>query len=296
MNYLSKLKLLNTCKIFQDLKVNLEYMKFVNEINQVTTIYDSDVKIEVNFYKEDKECYCDLLFIDNQDKIAELIGEDFELEDLEVSLINSKGEEIPFCFIQSLEETDLDSVRDEEIQNFLYGLNKDLAIYISGQKPDQLFGYDLKVKEYQVLAKEIYDFLEKCILQDNITFFITGGKLGIETIAFFSILKLKEKYPNIYNIMAVPYLNMDGKWPKDGRERYRRMLKLADKVIEIDTIDEFKARDDYGNFLPEKSYFPAKLFQQTLFNSYTISFQTSVYKSRQTNSICFRDESILPFS
>lgn len=295
MNYISKLKLLNTCKNFQDIIVNIEKLKFVNEMNQSQELHNSDICLEAVFYEEEKECYCNLLFIDNKEKISELIGEDFELEDLELTLINSQNEELPFCIIDLMQETDMSSLRSEEIQNFFYGLNKEQSLFITGQKPDALFGYDLSIREYQVLAREIYDYLEQKIINENISFFITGGKLGIETIAFFSILKLKEKYPNIYNVMTVPYLNMDGKWPKESRERYRRMLKLADKVIEIDTITDFKLKDDKGNFIPEKSFHSQKQFQQQLFISANIGSTISVYKSKKTGSICFNEERPLPF-
>ena len=279
MNYLTTLKLLQSCNRTQDIKLNIDEISFENEQNQIISIPENEIDKEIVFYNENSDIFCNLLIIDKNNRIEELFDEEYTLRDLELSL-ESNSESIPFCFIEKpMEEVDIHSLKDDEMLNFVNGLYKDSSLYITGVKPDKLFGYDLSVKEYQYLAKQIYDYLESKIKNQNISFFVTSGKLGIETVAFFSILKLKEKYPNIYNVLAVPYLEMDKVWDKKNKERYQKMLKLADKVIEVDELSGYQVKRG-GKIILPKIYHEEKTFQLDMFLQTITTYETSFFMSK----------------
>lgn len=240
MNFLTKIEFLKNCEITQDIRLHIDELLLEDEMKQKVVLKEKDITFEPIFYKNDKTTYCELLLIDSNKKIEELIGEEYQIKNLEIYFMNSKKEELPFRFISSLEFTEIESLKSDIVFDFLNGLNKEEAVFITGSSPAKLFGYDLSVRDYQILASEIYCYLEKKILQENLSIFVTSGRLGIETITFFVIQKLKEKYPNIYNILTIPCLKFDAKWDKTNKERYQRMLQLADSVIEVDKLMEYK--------------------------------------------------------
>lgn len=104
----------------------------------------------------------------------------------------------------------------------------------TGHRPNKLYGYDIYSKEYMKLGKIIRDYIEKELIPKGYNTFITGGALGVDTIAFLVIQKLKIKYPNLRSIIAVPFLNQSIKWNTTDIQRYEDMKKMADKVIEVD--------------------------------------------------------------
>lgn len=240
MNFKFDIEILKNCEITQDIMFHMEELLLEDENRQQVILTNKEIAFESIFYKQNNLTYCNLLLIDTERKIEELMGEEYQIKGLEVYFTNSKKEELPFRFISSFEITDIESLKSEIILDFLNGLNKEESVFITGSSPARLFGYDLSVRDYQTLASEIYCYLEKKILQENLSIFVTSGRLGIETITFFVIQKLKEKYPNIYNILTIPCLKFDAKWDKTNKERYQRMLQLADSVIEVDKLMEYK--------------------------------------------------------
>ena len=78
--------------------------------------------------------------------------------------------------------------------------------------------------------------------------FIAGGALGFDTLAERCVLKLKEKYPDIKLILALPCKDQYKKWNKKDIEIYKEILSLADEKIYVSenyTPECMKKRNRY---------------------------------------------------
>jgi uncharacterized phage-like protein YoqJ len=123
--------------------------------------------------------------------------------------------------------------------------NRQVACF-TGHRPQAkcMFGFNLKDERYQPLYRELTKTIELCINKEGITRFISGGALGIDQIAFWLVHKLKEKYPNIKNIVAVPFKNQDKVWTEEQKYWYKKVLEKADEIVFVDELDNFKYKDD----------------------------------------------------
>lgn len=65
--------------------------------------------------------------------------------------------------------------------------------------------------------------------------FISGGAQGFDQLAFWAVAKLKKAHPDVQNIAYLPFKGQEGAWVDDTGlftpTNYRKMLKLADKVV-----------------------------------------------------------------
>lgn len=65
----------------------------------------------------------------------------------------------------------------------------------------------------------------------GVIFYGSGGALGFDTLAGFTVLRLKERYPDIKLIMVLPCRNQDSRWQQPDRDKYRELLGRADKTV-----------------------------------------------------------------
>lgn len=116
-----------------------------------------------------------------------------------------------------------------------------VACSFTGRRPNKIYGYNLEIKEYKILAKNTARIIEKLVIKKGIRFFFSGGALGFDTVAFFAVEYVKKKYTNINikNIICVPCENQSAKWTNTDKERYNRMFKLADEIIYTEKIDGY---------------------------------------------------------
>lgn len=118
---------------------------------------------------------------------------------------------------------------------------KNKTCCFTGHRPNKLFGYDLSNPNYQILAKKIKYVARVLIEQNGVDTFITGGALGVDTIAFFAVQSLKKDYPHIKNILAIPFIGQQNMWKSQiDLDRYDRMLKLADETVIVENIPQYK--------------------------------------------------------
>lgn len=69
--------------------------------------------------------------------------------------------------------------------------------------------------------------------------FVTGGAQGFDQLAFRAVARVKEKYPDIKNIMFVPFHGQERQWASFGyfgQNEYRKLLQQADEVRYV--VDE----------------------------------------------------------
>lgn len=119
------------------------------------------------------------------------------------------------------------------------------VLMFTGHRYKKLYGSNLNDKEgkYYELRRAIREFVEKLVLEKNVRCFITGGALGLDTIAFFVGEDIKRRYPelNIKNILAIPYKEQDSQWKPEDKERYERIKSWADLIINVSELKEYNA-------------------------------------------------------
>ena len=96
-------------------------------------------------------------------------------------------------------------------------------VCLTGHRPEKLDMPEGKVKT--ALLKEIMRAID-----DGFNIFICGMARGVDMWAAQIVLKLKEGYPQIKLIAAVPFNGCERKWSKENKEEYKEILKNADYI------------------------------------------------------------------
>lgn len=93
----------------------------------------------------------------------------------------------------------------------------------------------------------------KKLINDGVTTFISGGVIGFDTIAASMIIALKEEYPHIKLIFALPYKNHSRYWKKKNLPFYEQLLTEADEIYY--TSDKFfsNSENERDRFMAENS-------------------------------------------
>lgn len=98
----------------------------------------------------------------------------------------------------------------------------------TGHRPNKLNGY--KPTDNKELLFKLRDIVIDHIENKNVDTFITGMALGIDMWAARIVLKLKQKYPHIKLIAAVPCKNQHNKWPQQSKDEWQNIIDKCDKV------------------------------------------------------------------
>lgn len=134
-----------------------------------------------------------------------------------------------------------------------------MKVCFTGHRPDKLGGYDLSTpKNKDIISKLDNTILN--LLNDNLgeeIYFICGGALGIDQIAFELCRRYRDNYSNKYDIsleVAVPFFHQDRLWHIDSKMVYRQQLLDANTVTYTDRIRKYNSQ-----LLDEKEYHPIKM-------------------------------------
>lgn len=100
---------------------------------------------------------------------------------------------------------------------------------VTGSRPQN---FPWKYGEGEQYERYLSDLLEKAeeLIEDGVTYFISGGSIGVDMDFAEIILELKRKYPFIKLEIAVPCAKQSLKWQKADKERYNEILDKADVV------------------------------------------------------------------
>ena len=79
------------------------------------------------------------------------------------------------------------------------------------------------------LKAELRKLIVQMIEQKNVTHFISGMALGIDTYAAEIVLDLKSQFPFITLECAIPCETQAAKWSERYRNRYFRIIERCDK-------------------------------------------------------------------
>jgi uncharacterized phage-like protein YoqJ len=80
----------------------------------------------------------------------------------------------------------------------------------------------------EILRKEIIKKVEQGCIR-----FISGVALGTDMICSEIVLDLKEQYPNIKLICAIPHEEQAAKWNEEHRTRYFDIIERSDSMVLI---------------------------------------------------------------
>ncbi|WP_442636539.1 SLOG family protein [Rossellomorea marisflavi] len=100
----------------------------------------------------------------------------------------------------------------------------------TGHRPNKLHGYNPVTEGNSKMLWKLRELIIDQIENNHVDTFITGMALGIDMWAGRIVLKLKEKYPSIKLIAAVPCLNHSGKWNQASKNEWQHIIDKCDKV------------------------------------------------------------------
>lgn len=89
---------------------------------------------------------------------------------------------------------------------------------------------DIPPEILPALAAKLEAVLRKLITGGTRTFY-AGGALGFDTLAAETVLCLRDEFPQIRLILALPCREQTRGWPVASVEQYKRILHRADAVI-----------------------------------------------------------------
>lgn len=69
------------------------------------------------------------------------------------------------------------------------------------------------------------------LIADGIRYFYAGGALGFDTLAAETVLRLRDQFPQIQLILALPCHEQTRGWSAASVERYESILRRANEVI-----------------------------------------------------------------
>lgn len=107
------------------------------------------------------------------------------------------------------------------------------SVCFTGPQPEHLYDYK-SYKDWQPLIKIIYNLCKTLYKDYGTRTFITGGKQGVDQIAFWAVQWLKSDHNDIYNIIYLPGLGQESRWIKYGafgQRDYNKMLHIADDYM-----------------------------------------------------------------
>ena len=86
--------------------------------------------------------------------------------------------------------------------------------------------------EYAAIQKRLEKKMIKPIRQ-GIDYFCAGGALGFDTMAALTVLKLKQKFPSIWRVLALPCRDQTKSWQGEDIKIYNQILEQADLVVYV---------------------------------------------------------------
>ncbi len=101
-------------------------------------------------------------------------------------------------------------------------IKKDYACCFTGHR---IIAADL----HKTLPQRLELQIRQLIKQGTVDF-ITGGALGFDTLAAQAVLNLRNEFPDIRLILALPCQDQSKRWSKGDRDLYEEIRRRADFV------------------------------------------------------------------
>jgi len=100
----------------------------------------------------------------------------------------------------------------------------------TGHRPKYLNGYN--PTDNKKLLWKLHDVIVEHI-EEGYETHISGMALGIDMFAARIVIKLKEKYPQLKLIAAVPCKNQFKQWPKSSQDEWHYIIERCDEVVYV---------------------------------------------------------------
>lgn len=115
-------------------------------------------------------------------------------------------------------------------------------------------GHRILYDPKEEVEKNLEAAVRQCIA-DGSKGFITGGALGVDTLAALTVIRLRKEYPEIRLMLALPCPAEEQtlKWSDSQREEYRNILDLADEVQVLSDKYTDKCMLDRNKFMVDNS-------------------------------------------
>lgn len=88
----------------------------------------------------------------------------------------------------------------------------------------------------------------RALAAEGYTDFLCGMAEGFDLLAARCVVRLRDKFPAVRLIAAIPFPGQDDRFPPELRERYRRLLSLCDCAVVLSPVytpDCFHRRNDF---------------------------------------------------
>ena len=87
------------------------------------------------------------------------------------------------------------------------------------------------LKDREIIKKRLFEAVEKMIVENGVTLFITGGALGFDTMAALCVLEAKERHAGVKLRVAIPCENQTKGWREADARLYEEILEKADETV-----------------------------------------------------------------
>ena len=126
---------------------------------------------------------------------------------------------------------------------------KENTCCFTGHRPSKLpWGYNESGTQFELFRERLKEVIVSSI-QNGYTHFISGVALGFDIISAEIVLELKKIYKSITLECALPCINQSYRWSDEQKDRYNRVLSLADKITNVTNKYYFSGcmalRNDY---------------------------------------------------
>ncbi len=101
----------------------------------------------------------------------------------------------------------------------------------TGHRPSKFgFKHNEAAAECIELKNRLNVEILNMLLNNDVRCFITGMAMGVDTWAAEIVLELKETYPDLTLVAAIPFPEQAAFWSEKNRQRYNHILSLCDKI------------------------------------------------------------------
>lgn len=103
------------------------------------------------------------------------------------------------------------------------------GVFVTGHRPPTFGDWDEKSEMAKDVKRWLYLAIERAIKKGR-THFITGLAVGVDIWFGEAVLALKDKYPHIKLIAAVPYPGQPERWAEFNQVRWNRLTQASDEL------------------------------------------------------------------
>lgn len=125
----------------------------------------------------------------------------------------------------------------------------------TGHRPDRLGGYDEENNALLRCLKIILREELETLYEQGARIFISGMAQGWDTHFAEAVLELKDKFPDIQLIAAVPFAGQGLRWPDAALRRWGHILRAADRIFVVD-LGRYVTFGDLRLLVDQESPYP----------------------------------------